>query len=136
MFHGINDYITQVAGATLTGAAVVRNDVSDVSICWDGGRYVLAQFIANFPRNLSVIIFRHHAKKAQASGYCYVADCVLAILFLKRTVPSAHPLKKPRVMYLDLDLHFSDAVSQAFYRPGSTTAAQVLVRVSRVIDDL
>jgi histone deacetylase 8 len=39
-------------------------------------------------------------------------------------------------MYLDLDLHFSDAVSQAFYRPGSTTAAQVLVRVSRVIDDL
>lgn len=106
MFHGINDYITQVAGATLTGAAVIRNDVSNVSICWDGGR--------------------HHAKKAQASGYCYVADCILAILFLKRTVPSSLPLKKPRVMYLDLDLHFSDAVSQAFYRPGSTTAAQVL----------
>jgi hypothetical protein len=48
MFHGINDYITQVAGATLTGAAVIRNDVSDVSICWDGGRYVMAQFIENF----------------------------------------------------------------------------------------
>ncbi|KAG0706890.1 hypothetical protein DFH29DRAFT_898822 [Suillus ampliporus] len=106
MFRGIKDYITQVAGATLTGAAVIRNDVSDIAICWDGGR--------------------HHAKKAQASGFCYVADCVLAILFLKRTVPSAPSLKKPRVMYLDLDLHFSDAVSQAFHKPGSTTTSQVL----------
>ncbi|KAG1784555.1 uncharacterized protein HD556DRAFT_1314788, partial [Suillus plorans] len=71
MFHGIKDYITLVAGVTLTGAAATRNDISDIAICWDGGR--------------------HHAKKAWASAFCYIADCVLAILFLKRTIP------KPRV---------------------------------------
>jgi histone deacetylase 8 len=30
-------------------------------------------------------------------------------------------------MYLDLDVHFSDAVSHAFYSPNSTTSPQVLV---------
>ena len=53
MFHGIKDYIAQVAGATLTGAAVIRNDVSDVAICWDGGRYWLTSLYMNFPCNLS-----------------------------------------------------------------------------------
>ncbi|OJA15456.1 hypothetical protein AZE42_02207 [Rhizopogon vesiculosus] len=105
-FHGIKDYITHVAGATLTGAAVIRDEASVVAICWDGGR--------------------HHAEKARASGFCYVADCVLAILFLKRALPSRLPSRKPRVMYIDLDLHFSDAVSQAFHKPGSVTASQVL----------
>lgn len=38
MFHGIKDYITLVAGATLTGAATIRNNISDIAICWDGGR--------------------------------------------------------------------------------------------------
>ncbi|KAG1795211.1 uncharacterized protein HD556DRAFT_1431842 [Suillus plorans] len=93
MFHGIKDYITLVAGVTLTGAAATRNDISDIAICWDGG---------------SVIICRHHAKKAWASAFCYIADCVLAILFLKRTIPKPH------------------AASQAFHKPGSTAAAQVL----------
>jgi histone deacetylase 8 len=45
-----------------------------------------------------------------------VADCVLAILALKRP-------PKTRTMYLDLDLHFSDAVSQAF---AASTSGQVL----------
>ncbi|KAG1893828.1 uncharacterized protein F5891DRAFT_1030458 [Suillus fuscotomentosus] len=81
--------------------------------------------MANFPWNLT-----------RASAFCNVADCVLAILFLKRTIPSTHPLKKPRVMYPDLDLHFSDAASQAFHKPGSTAAAQVLVRASRIIDNI
>lgn len=130
MFHGIKDYIMQVAGATLTGAAIIKNDISDVSICWDGGRYWFTPF--HFPPRLTVylIISRHHAEKARASGFCYVADCILAILFLKRTSPSTPLGKKPRVMYLDLDLHFSDAVSQAFHKPGSVTASQVLVCAS------
>ncbi len=33
-------------------------------------------------------------------------------------------------MYLDLDLHFSDAVSQAFYSTRPTGNIQVLVRMS------
>lgn len=36
-------------------------------------------------------------------------------------------------MYLDLDLHFSDAVSQAFHTPSSTAVSQVLVRESNFI---
>jgi histone deacetylase 8 len=68
---------------------------------------------------------RHHAQKSHASGFCYVADCVLAILALRRQ--SSLPPRKPRVMYLDLDLHFSDAVTQAFYTPNPFVAPQVLV---------
>jgi histone deacetylase 8 len=53
-------------------------------------------------------ISRHHATRASAAGFCYVADAVLAILRLKRAP------KKPRVMYIDLDLHHGDGVAGAF----------------------
>jgi len=99
----------------------------DIAICWDGGR--------------------HHARKDQASGFCYVADCILAILSLKRSVIRESPTtsisepypqtteeeassrkRRARVMYLDLDLHFSDAVSEAFYSPMSShNNPQILV---------
>ena len=66
---------------------------------------------------------RHHAQKGQTSGFCYVADCVLDILTLKKplSLGPGLPQSKPRVMYLDVDLHFSDGVSQAFLSssPGS-----------------
>ncbi|PPQ90526.1 hypothetical protein CVT25_015816 [Psilocybe cyanescens] len=119
MFEGLADYVHIVAGATLTAVTALQQDLTDIAICWDGGR--------------------HHARKSQASGFCYVADCILAILALKR-IPvspvvhrpdpqqSAFLLKKPRVMYLDLDLHFSDAVSEAFYSPTSSSLTpQILV---------
>jgi acetoin utilization deacetylase AcuC-like enzyme len=78
---------------------------------------------------------RHHAQKSFASGFCYVADCILAILAIKRGMPlnalapsmSATISKKPRIMYLDLDLHYSDAVSDAFYAQISSTPPQILV---------
>jgi histone deacetylase 1/2 len=67
----------------------------------------------------------------RASGFCYVADIVLGIMLLtKEGVPrsprllgvhgDALPKKKsrrPRVMYLDLDLHYGDGVAQAFHSP-------------------
>jgi hypothetical protein len=83
-----------------------------------------------------ILEIRHHAQKSCASGFCYVADCILAILAIKRGMPLntlAPPLtttvsKKPRIMYLDLDLHYSDAVSDAFYSPiSSSTPPQILV---------
>jgi acetoin utilization deacetylase AcuC-like enzyme len=38
------------------------------------------------------------------------------------------PPRKPRIMYLDLDLHFSDAVSEAFHNPSrGSSQSQVLV---------
>ncbi|KAF9445601.1 histone deacetylase complex protein [Macrolepiota fuliginosa MF-IS2] len=100
-FPGLPDYVHLVAGATLTAVDALRYGISDIAINWDGGR--------------------HHASKSRASGFCYVADCVLAILALKTIPrsPSSNPqddLTKPlpRVFYLDLDLHFSDVVSSAF----------------------
>ncbi|KAL1671289.1 hypothetical protein EV122DRAFT_226819 [Schizophyllum commune] len=116
LFRGLEKYVPLVAGASLTGAQALMRGFSDVAIAWDGGR--------------------HHAQKARASGFCYVADCVLAILALKKAPPiplplpvagdqmcdndlppASHPTRKPRVMYLDLDLHFSDGVSHAFHSP-------------------
>ncbi|KAF9003406.1 histone deacetylase 8 [Cyathus striatus] len=96
LFQGLADYVPLVGGATLTAVEVLRRAMTDRVICWDGGR--------------------HHAQKSRASGFCYVADCVLAILALKRQLSSASgTFFKPRVMYLDLDLHYSDAVSEAFH---------------------
>ncbi|KDR72484.1 hypothetical protein GALMADRAFT_126034 [Galerina marginata CBS 339.88] len=115
-FPGLAEYIQIVGGATLTAVSALQQDLTDTAICWDGGR--------------------HHARKAQASGFCYVADCILAILALKRSIPrtpshsdETSPLAlihKPRIMYLDLDLHFSDAVSEAFYSPKSSLTPQIL----------
>lgn len=102
-----------VAGATLTAASSLVRRVSDIAICWDGGR--------------------HHARKSHAAGFCYVADCILAIMALKRAPLVSMSLqgtpvspRKPRIMYLDLDLHFSDAVSEAFFSQNSSGSPQTL----------
>jgi histone deacetylase 8 len=78
---------------------------------------------------------RHHAQKSRASGFCYVSDCVLAILALKRVrvpaVPSsAAPPRKARIMYLDLDLHFSDGVSHAFHASNPPSALPQILTLS------
>ena len=48
----------------------------------------------------------HHAQRDQASGFCYVNDCVLAILELQK--------RFKRVLYIDLDIHHGDGVENAF----------------------
>ncbi len=49
----------------------------------------------------------HHAKKSEASGFCYVNDCVLGILELLK--------HHQRVLYIDIDIHHGDGVEEAFY---------------------
>ncbi len=49
----------------------------------------------------------HHAKKAEASGFCYINDIVLACLELLKTYQ--------RVLYVDIDIHHGDGVEEAFY---------------------
>lgn len=49
----------------------------------------------------------HHAKKFEASGFCYVNDIVIAILELLKY--------HPRVLYIDIDVHHGDGVQEAFY---------------------
>lgn len=61
----------------------------------------------------------HHAKKAEASGFCYMNDIVLAILeLLKQLILSQHVFIHrvyQRVMYIDIDIHHGDGVEEAFY---------------------
>ncbi|EPQ53489.1 histone deacetylase complex protein [Gloeophyllum trabeum ATCC 11539] len=112
-FPGLPHYVRYVAGATLTAVRDLREGRCKTAICWDGGR--------------------HHAQKSRASGFCYVADCVLAILALRRLLPDPHNpavLRKPKVMYLDLDLHFSDGVYEAFHTSSSSQASSHFLHLS------
>lgn len=61
----------------------------------------LADIVINWAGGL------HHAKKSEASGFCYVNDCVLAILELLK--------QHQRVLYIDIDIHHGDGVEEAFY---------------------
>lgn len=49
----------------------------------------------------------HHAKRQEASGFCYINDCVLAIVEMLKEFP--------RVLYIDIDAHHGDGVEEAFY---------------------
>lgn len=87
VFDGLYEYCQIAAGGSLAGAAKLNRGESDVAINWAGGL--------------------HHAKKAEASGFCYINDCVLAILELLTT--------HARVLYVDIDIHHGDGVEEAFY---------------------
>ncbi|KAG0140774.1 hypothetical protein CROQUDRAFT_69040 [Cronartium quercuum f. sp. fusiforme G11] len=87
MFDGIYDFCRQYAGASLMAARKLNSGSSDITINWSGGL--------------------HHAKKSEASGFCYVNDIVLGIIELLRY--------HPRVLYIDIDIHHGDGVQEAFY---------------------
>uniref|UniRef100_A0A2K5LMD4 Histone deacetylase 8 n=3 Tax=Cercopithecinae TaxID=9528 RepID=A0A2K5LMD4_CERAT len=78
--EGIFDYAAAVGGATITAAQCLIDGMCKVAINWSGGW--------------------HHAKKDEASGFCYLNDAVLGILRLRR--------KFERILYVDLDLHHGD----------------------------
>jgi histone deacetylase 1/2 len=86
----------------------LNQSLSDVVINWAGGL--------------------HHAKKSEASGFCYVNDCVLAILELLKS--------HQRVLYIDIDIHHGDGVEEAFYtsnRYMQNTACRFHVTHHRVL---
>ncbi|CAN8071327.1 unnamed protein product [Agarophyton chilense] len=87
VFDGLWEYCQIAAGGSLAGAARLNNGQSDIAVNWAGGL--------------------HHAKKAEASGFCYINDCVLAILELLKV--------HARVLYVDIDIHHGDGVEEAFY---------------------
>lgn len=49
----------------------------------------------------------HHGLPDRANGFCYLNDCVLGILALKRA-------GFPRIAYIDIDAHHPDGVEAAF----------------------
>ncbi len=87
VFDGVFRYCQTYAGGSVGGAYRLNKRTSDVAINWAGGL--------------------HHAKKSEASGFCYVNDIVLAILELLKY--------HARVLYIDIDIHHGDGVEEAFY---------------------
>ncbi|CAJ1924197.1 unnamed protein product [Sphenostylis stenocarpa] len=62
VFDGLYSFCQTYAGGSVGGALKLNHGVCDIAINWAGGL--------------------HHAKKCEASGFCYVNDIVLAILEL------------------------------------------------------
>ena len=99
IFDGMWDFCCMYAGGSLEGARRLclgagaggqhssKHQRADICVNWSGGL--------------------HHAKKSEASGFCYVNDINLAILELLRFFP--------RVLYIDIDVHHGDGVQEAFY---------------------
>ncbi|WVQ76912.1 hypothetical protein IAR50_006590 [Cryptococcus sp. DSM 104548] len=86
-FDGLFEFCTISAGGSLGAAERLNAGAADIVINWAGGL--------------------HHAKKTEASGFCYVNDIVLGTLELLRI--------HPRVLYIDVDVHHGDGVEEAFY---------------------
>nr|XP_053646254.1 histone deacetylase 3-like [Cherax quadricarinatus] len=87
VFDGLYDFCSMYTGASLEGAVKLNHNCCDIAINWSGGL--------------------HHAKKFEASGFCYVNDIVIAILEMLKY--------HPRVLYIDIDIHHGDGVQEAFY---------------------
>ncbi|KAI9346534.1 hypothetical protein BDR26DRAFT_855718 [Obelidium mucronatum] len=87
VFDGLFEYSALCAGGSLSAAMKINKKECDIAINWGGGL--------------------HHAKRNEASGFCYVNDIVLAILELLRV--------HDRVVYIDIDVHHGDGVEEAFY---------------------
>lgn len=87
IFEGLYEFQSSCAGASVDAAAMLNHGQCDIAVNWSGGL--------------------HHAKRAEASGFCYVNDIVLGILELLKY--------HARVMYIDIDIHHGDGVEEAFY---------------------
>ncbi|ORZ37714.1 hypothetical protein BCR44DRAFT_1497753 [Catenaria anguillulae PL171] len=88
IFNDLYKFCRVSAGGSLAAAAQINRGEADVAINWSGGL--------------------HHAKKTEASGFCYVNDIVLCIMELLRC--------HARVLYIDIDVHHGDGVQEAFYK--------------------
>jgi len=87
IFAGVYDYAVLASGATLTGVDLILSGAADAVFNPSGGF--------------------HHAGYEKAAGFCYINDVGLACMVL-----AEHGKK---VLYLDVDVHHSDGVQDAFY---------------------
>ncbi|XP_064382528.1 histone deacetylase 1-like [Halichondria panicea] len=87
VFDGLYEFCQLSAGGSIAGAIKLNKQETDIAVNWSGGL--------------------HHAKKSEASGFCYVNDIVLGILELLKY--------HQRVLYIDIDIHHGDGVEEAFY---------------------
>lgn len=74
IFDGLYRYCQIYTGGSLGAAAQLNDGSADIAINWAGGL--------------------HHAKKNEASGFCFINDSVIAILELLK--------EHDRVLYIDI----------------------------------
>lgn len=67
VFDGLFEFCATYSGCSLDAAVKLNHGLTDIAVNWAGGL--------------------HHAKKLEASGFCYVNDIVLAILELLKYNP-------------------------------------------------
>lgn len=87
VFPGCFELAEISTGASMDAAIMLNHKHADITVNWAGGL--------------------HHAKKEEASGFCYVNDIVCAIIELLKY--------NNRVLYIDIDVHHGDGVEEAFY---------------------
>lgn len=80
VFDGLYEFCQLSAGGSVASAVKLNKQASEICINWGGGL--------------------HHAKKSEASGFCYVNDIVLGILELLKY--------HQRVLYIDIDVSIKD----------------------------
>lgn len=85
-FENMIDFCERYASASVNGATLLNSSAYKTVINWAGGL--------------------HHAKREEASGFCFVNDICMAIIELLT--------KFERVMYIDIDVHHGDGVEEAF----------------------
>ncbi|KAI9612880.1 hypothetical protein KEM48_003955 [Puccinia striiformis f. sp. tritici PST-130] len=123
VFDGLFEYCSISAGGSMEGAARLSRDKCDIAVNWAGGL--------------------HHAKKAEANGFCYVNGelpiftpiLIQSYSFLIEGYNFRYRLGDPRassvnavdlphrlirlyhkrVLYVDIDVHHGDGVEEAFY---------------------
>lgn len=88
VFDGLFDFCASYTGASLQAAHLLNQESCEIAVNWSGGL--------------------HHAKRLEASGFCYINDIVLSIIELLKHFD--------RVLYIDIDVHHGDGVEEAFYK--------------------
>jgi acetoin utilization protein AcuC len=87
IFEGLWEWSLLATGASIQSAQLVAEKEADIAFNIAGGL--------------------HHAFRDRASGFCYVNDPVITILWLLD--------RCKRVAYIDIDAHHGDGVQRAFY---------------------
>uniref|UniRef100_A0A8C2M0M0 Histone deacetylase 1 n=1 Tax=Cricetulus griseus TaxID=10029 RepID=A0A8C2M0M0_CRIGR len=87
VFDGLFEFCQLSTGGSVASAVKLNKQQTDIAVNWAGGL--------------------HHAKKSEASGFCYINDIILAILELLKY--------HQRVLYFDIDIHHGHGVEEAFY---------------------
>jgi histone deacetylase 1/2 len=81
IFEGLFDFCQLYTGGSVDGAVRLNHGLADIAINWAGGL--------------------HHAKKGEASGFCYINDLVLAILELLKVRQDEPCAKRIRALTAD-----------------------------------